>query len=441
MKINRIFGPLMIMAGVMGFTACDDDPQLPPIVIPEATMQPNSNILEVKQRYYNNAYNYIDTIGKRDDGSHYIVSARVVGNDISGNISKYIMVQDSTAALGFTIDAYDLNKSYHVGQEVVVDLTGMYIGKFNRQLLIGQPEWYAQGNVWEAGRMPLAMMQEHAQVNGLVEMNLVDTLTVTIPELLAVKPDSPERLRLDHRLVKFEDVFFEQGGAATFAPYHVNNVVRNIMDRNGNAFPTYNSGYADFYNTTVPAGYGTVCGILSYVGSAGWRLTLREYSDCVGFDPGAEPVPDPNKLTFKKTAAVTSGKSYAMVAGGAQLACPLADTYNYGYLPNEAVTVKDDSFSGAKKTAFTLTAVDGGYTIQDRLGRYYYMTGTYNSFNVSATMPTDGGAVWTVTFQADGSAHITNASTKKTVQFDAANNRWAAMATVTGTCPVLYEAE
>ncbi|MDE7407777.1 MAG: hypothetical protein K2M76_05095, partial [Muribaculaceae bacterium] len=365
---------------------------------------------------------------------------RVVGNDISGNISKYIMVQDSTAALGFSIDAYDLYESYHIGQEVVIDLTGMHIGKFNRQLLIGQAEWYAQGNAWEAGRMPLATMQEHAQVNGLVDMSLVDTLVVTIPELLAVTPDSPERLRLDQCLVKFENVFFEQGGTATFAPYHENNVVHNIMDSNGNSFPTYNSGYANFYTSTVPAGYGTVCGILSYVGSAGWRLTLREYSDCVGFDPDAEPVPDPNKLTFKKTASVSSGKSYALVASEKQLACPLADTYNYGYLPNEAVTVSNDGFSGAKKTAFTLTAVEGGYTIQDRLGRYYYMTGTYNSFNVSTTMPAEG-AVWTVTFLADGTAQIINATTGKTVQYDSSNNRWAAMSTVTGICPVLYEAE
>ncbi|MDE7443819.1 MAG: hypothetical protein K2M65_06635, partial [Muribaculaceae bacterium] len=293
MKLYRLI-PAVVLAGcAFGFTACDDDPQLPPVIVPQATIQANTTIMQVKKTYAQpvGTYNFIDTIGNLADGSHTIIKGRVVGNDVSGNISKYVMIQDSTAALCFSIDAYDLNESYHVGQEVVVDLTDMYIGKYNRQYLMGFPEWYDAQNTWEAGRMPLDLMKSHAQVNGLVDLSKVDTTAVTIPQIMAVQDgDTDERLYWDHRLVKFENVRFADGKLETFAPYHQNNVVRNLVDEQGNQFPTYNSGYADFYNDTIPAGYGTVVGILSYVGKDGWRLTLREKSDCVGFDPDAEAI-------------------------------------------------------------------------------------------------------------------------------------------------------
>lgn len=285
---HKIFPALMLAASAIGFTACDDDPALPPMIVPEATIEANTSILELKEQFWNSdasVYNYIDTIGTLADGRHMIIKGRVVGNDISGNISKYLTIQDETAAISFSIDAYDLYKQYHIGQEVVVDMTDMYIGKYNRQYLVGYPGFYADQNVWQAGRMTLELMQEHAQVNGLIDMTAVDTATVTIPQVKAIAPsNSADMVKWGHRLVKFENVTFQDAGKETFAPYHVNNVVRNIVDANGNTFPTINSGYADFYDKAVPTGTGTVTGILSYVGRDGWRLTIREYSDVIGFD-------------------------------------------------------------------------------------------------------------------------------------------------------------
>lgn len=278
----------MLAASAIGFTACDDDPELPPMIVPEATIEANTSILELKEKFWNSdasVYNYIDTIGTLADGQHMIIKGRVVGNDISGNISKYLTIQDETAAISFSIDAYDLYKQYHIGQEVVVDMTDLYIGKYNRQYLVGYPGFYAAQNVWQAGRMTLELLQEHAQVNGLIDMATVDTATVTIPQVKAIAPsNSADMVKWGHRLVKFENVTFQDGGKETFAPYHENNVVRNIVDANGNIFPTVNSGYADFYDKAVPTGTGTVTGILSYVGRDGWRLTIREYSDVIGFD-------------------------------------------------------------------------------------------------------------------------------------------------------------
>ncbi len=304
--------------------------------------------------------NVIDTIGNQADGKHTIIRGRVVGNDVSGNISKYIMIQDATAALCFSIDAYDLNESYHVGQEVVVDLTDMYIGKYNRQYLMGYPEWYATGNTWEAGRMPLDLMQGHAQVNGLVDLAKVDTTAVTIPAIKAVaESDTDNLLYWNHRLVKFENVRFEDGKLETFAPYHQNNVVRNLVDADGNVFPTYNSGYADFYNDTIPAGYGTVVGILSYVGKDGWRLTLREKSDCVGFDPDAEAIKPP-------------------VTGEGTLESP--------YSVQEVIAMNPSSTSVAVKSGVWVSGYIVGWA---DMSTVYSITSETARFSVPATMATN----------------------------------------------------
>lgn len=83
----------------------------------------------------------------------------------------------------------------------------------------------------------------------------------------------------------------------------------------------------------------------------------------------------------------------------------LAENKTYGYLPA----------AGDDNGLWTITAVDGGYTIQDCYGRYLYMTGTYNSFNVSATRKT--GDVWTLTENSDGTCTIKNVAKDKVMAY------------------------
>lgn len=63
--------------------------------------------------------------------------------------------------------------------------------------------------------------------------------------------------------------------------------------------------------------------------------------------------------------------------------------------------------NGYKDNVFTITAVEGGYTIQDSYGRYLYQSGTYTSFNVNASMP-ETGAVWTIATNEDNTYSVKN---------------------------------
>jgi hypothetical protein len=83
-----------------------------------------------------------------------------------------------------------------------------------------------------------------------------------------------------------------------------------------------------------------------------------------------------------------------------------------------------------------LTTEDG-YTIQQFDGKYVYQTGSYNSFNVNATLPADGG-VWSVAVEGNEYT-ITNNTMSKFVQYDPAYNSYGCYAASKGNLPTLYE--
>lgn len=112
--------------------------------------------------------------------------------------------------------------------------------------------------------------------------------------------------------------------------------------------------------------------------------------------------------TYKKVAAITSGKKYLIVAqrdNKTYYAYPLSETYTYGYLNTGKIDELTDviKIKSTYDDSFVFTENGSGYTIQDCYGRYMYQSGDYNSFNVS-TEP----SVWTVEAQEDGTFKIAN---------------------------------
>lgn len=73
----------------------------------------------------------------------------------------------------------------------------------------------------------------------------------------------------------------------------------------------------------------------------------------------------------------------------------------------------------------------------DCYGRYYYMTGSFNSFNVDKSVK--DGSVWTITPQEDGTMVINNVSMNKSIQYDKQYGSYGAYSDVRGEYPVFYE--
>lgn len=568
MKIRKSYiASLLLLSGV--FVACDDDMVTPPTYIPQATITANTTIAELKAAYWKDADNYVTQIGTNSDGNHIVISGRVISNDEAGNIYKSLVIQDETGALSFSINQGDLyEEAYRVGQEIVVDLTNAYIGKYSGLQQIGAPGEY--NGTPQADRMEFVDFQEMAQFNGMPKITEIDTIATTLEYLNSVKNSSVDLQLLQSQLIRIDEVSFTEGGKATFADAS-GTTNRTLVDKNGNSIIVRNSNYSTFASDTLPAGTGSVVGILSYFSSAGWQLLLRDTDDCIDF-AGASVAPEipstggngkaetpygvvdvlagttatsvwvtgyivgwidttgdnfevsattatfsapatintnlllaasadeknvancipvqlpsgsvrsdlnlvdnPDNLgkqvclkcdittyfslnglknattyvwgatgveapeaetaTFKKVTTVTSGKQYMIVANG-KAAVPLSG--NYGYLQVLDVTDNNGVITASTDNAFVITATTGGYLIQDVNGKYLYMTGTYNSFNVDVTMPSDG-AVWKIDPQNDGTFVITNMSKEKSIQYDSSYNSYGAYPDVRGTMPALYE--
>lgn len=119
------------------------------------------------------------------------------------------------------------------------------------------------------------------------------------------------------------------------------------------------------------------------------------------------PLPDAEPQKYVLTEEVVSGGTYAIVAGD-RVTRPLQGSYAYGYLP--AIMAEYVDF-GVRMiypgNTFTITAKDGHYTLQDPMGRFYYMQGSYNNFNVASDFPGQG-ALWDISFNESGELVMTN---------------------------------
>ncbi len=297
MRLFKSYLLMLIAAFVM--VGCADNFDRPPIVEPTAANadKVNTTIYDLKFKYWDDARNYIDTIGQTETGEDIIIKGRVVSSDETGNIYKSLVIQDETAALALSINQNSLYTTYRLGQEVVINATGMYIGKYNGLQQLGYPEWYAQGNAWEATFMAPEFFQEHAEMNGFPKVNEVDTLVVSLGSL----PSDPAGLcQWQSQLVRLDDVMFtEADGKAVFAEDDAS-ANRTLQDLNGNTIIVRNSNYADFRSQKLPIGTGSVVGILSYYGTA-WQLLLRSAEDCIGFSTDTKGLKD-NPYTMEDVA-------------------------------------------------------------------------------------------------------------------------------------------
>lgn len=162
-------------------------------------------------------------------------------------------------------------------------------------------------------------------------------------------------------------------------------------------------------------------------------------TDVDPINPGGGDDPEVAKAEYVKATEMAAG-SYVIYAEN-NVATPLGKTANYGYLKVAAATPEGTTITTAKDNAFEFVAVDGGYNIKDSYGRYVYQTGTFNSFNVSAsivdTVPA-AAYVWTVEV-ADGAFKVKNTSVNKTIQYDSQYNSFGSYDDERGVFPTLYK--
>ncbi len=174
--------------------------------------------------------------------------------------------------------------------------------------------------------------------------------------------------------------------------------------------------------------------IFSCYGSASQKpVTLYPYS---WVEEDETPV---TGYSFKKVAAVTSGKQYLIVAkNGNELKAAVPITGSYGYPAVVTVEENDGVITVNDLTnAFTLTDETSGYTIKQSDNRFWYQTGSYNNFNVSASP--SAGQYFSISANADGTFTVTNLNVNKYLQYSTSHNSYGSYSNEQGVMPFLYE--
>lgn len=287
---------MIMMALVMGLglTSCmDDDWKAPsgdtPAYGNNSLVEKNViSIAELKTKYGVTKDMINDTV-RIDDGVQ--IKGIVTGNDIEGNIYNEITLQDETGGIVVCVAQGGMCGQMQIGQEVLIDLGGLYIGTYRTQPQIGVPYTATSTSGAKStypSRIARAEWQTRFKLIGKPDASKLDAMTKEF-DYEELKNNEDEIYKLAGCLVKVKNVEFDLGGKKTYAPKSEGmstgyGVMRAFKGYTTNEFGVRTSCYSDFAAETLPEGSLNVTGILTCYKSATRysvtaQLMLRQQSD------------------------------------------------------------------------------------------------------------------------------------------------------------------
>ena len=197
------------------------------------------------------------------------IKGRVVGNDIGGNIYNEVSIDDGTGAILICISQGGLFSYLPVGQEIVVDLKGLYIGGYGKQAEIGMPYTNAKGNSY-VSRMSRVLWNKHFKLTGVADASKVVA----------------EEFDLSKRMTIKNVEFTNADGKTTFAPSEEKDAANSVnrgLSQNGKPIATSSivvrtSSYADFAAKQLPTGKLNITGVFTRYRTT-WQILIRDERD------------------------------------------------------------------------------------------------------------------------------------------------------------------
>lgn len=283
----------------LGLTSCmDDDWKAPSGDTPaygNNTLQEKNviSIDELKTKYGITKDMINDTV-RIDDGIQ--IKGVVTGNDAEGNIYNEIALQDETGGILVCIAQGGLCGQMQVGQEVLIDIGGLYIGAYRSQPQIGVPYTSTSASGAKStypSRIARAEWQTRFKLIGKPNAK---KLVAKEFDYESLKGNETELYKYAGCLVKATGVGFAKAdGKTTYAPksegastgYGVMRAFKNMTtgkDYTTNEFGVRTSCYSDFAAEKLPEGKLTVTGILTcYKSQTKYKATaqilMRQLSD------------------------------------------------------------------------------------------------------------------------------------------------------------------
>lgn len=283
----------------LGLTSCmDDDWKTPSGDTPaygNNTLQ-EKNVISIAKlkKDYGITKDMINDTVRIDDGIQ--IKGVVTGNDAEGNIYNEIALQDETGGILVCIAQGGLCGQIQVGQEILIDLGGLYIGAYRSQPQIGVPYTSTSASGAKStypSRIARAEWQTRFKLIGKPDAT---KLVAKEFDYESLKGNETELYKYAGCLVKATGVGFAKAdGKTTYAPksegastgYGVMRAFKNMTtgkDYTTNEFGVRTSCYSDFAAEKLPEGKLTVTGILTcYKSQTKYKATaqilMRQQSD------------------------------------------------------------------------------------------------------------------------------------------------------------------
>ena len=227
------------------------------------------------------------TIINSDNGYKQIekdmmIKAVVTGNDVSGNIYNQVSVQDASGAIIIAINGSGLSGYLPVGQEILVNLKGLYIGSYKKLPQIGGVNTKLSDGSLGMGKIERAIWNEHFKILNPGE---ADASTVVPEEFDLTKLTDAAYMEANVcKLMTLKKVkFASANGTNVWAPDDTNTSLELIDAETGKKISSSNlvvrnSGYSKFANEVVPQGVFDITGIFTRYNNT-WQIVLRNTDD------------------------------------------------------------------------------------------------------------------------------------------------------------------
>lgn len=227
------------------------------------------------------------TIINSDNGYKQIekdmmIKAVVTGNDVSGNIYNQVSVQDASGAIIIAINGSGLSGYLPIGQEILVNLKGLYIGSYKKLPQIGGVNTKLSDGSLGIGKIERAIWNEHFKILNPGE---ADASTVVPEEFDQTKLTDAAYMDANvGKLMTLKKVkFASANGTNVWAPDDTNTSLELIDAETGKKISSSNlvvrnSGYSKFANEVVPQGVFDITGIFTRYNNT-WQIVLRSTDD------------------------------------------------------------------------------------------------------------------------------------------------------------------
>lgn len=204
----------------------------------------------------------------------------ITGNDISGNLYNEVALQDETGAILVCINASGLYGYLPVGQEILINLNGLYVGGYGKQAEIGGVYTNLKTGANSVGKMDKTTWNEHFKIVGESDAS-------------KAQPEEFDKSKLNNssyleenagKLMTIKNVKFANANGKTV--WAANDETTNQSLINAETGKTINSsnlvvrtsGYARFANAVLPDGTYDITGIFTRYNNV-WQILVRSTDD------------------------------------------------------------------------------------------------------------------------------------------------------------------